>query len=162
MIEITENKIDIVGANLVGADPCVCPNTCGAVVTFEGRVRDHNDGKKVLKLFYDCYKPMAKKVLEEIRSEAISKWDIEEILVVHRIGEIPIGEISVWIAVLSAHREQAFEAAKYMIDELKQRVPIWKQETYTDGTKVWVEECCHASSLKGHDGRERSIGLSSR
>jgi len=141
MIKITENKI-------VGLDQCVCPEfndpSCGAIVTFEGRVRNHNDEKKVLKLFYDCYKPMAQKVLEEIREEAFNKYNVKEISVVHRVGEIPIGEIAVWIGVSSAHREEAFEAAKYMIDELKQRVPIWKQETYTDGNKVWVESCCHA------------------
>ena len=138
MIEITENKIEHEKLNKELYDL-----SCGAVVTFEGRIRNHNDLKEVSRLVYDCYKPMALKVLEEIQNEALKKWDINKIIAVHRIGEVPLGEISVWIGVVSVHRKEAFETCRFVIDEIKTKVPIWKQETYTDGTRVWVEDCCH-------------------
>ncbi len=156
MIEITENEIRV--EKLYGE---LYNLTCGAIVTFEGRVRNHNDLKQVIRLEYECYYPMAIKILEEIKSQAIEKWDIKKIIVVHRIGEIPIGDIAVWIGVMSHHREEAFEACRYVIDELKKRAPIWKRETYHDETAVWVEGCCVKSSSNGHLGREHSIGLSS-
>ena len=134
MIEIIENKIEFERLNKELYNP-----TCGGVVTFEGRVRNHNDSKEVLKLVYDCYKPMALKVLEEIQNEALKKWYVKKIIAVHRIGEIPIGDIAVWIGVTSVHRKESFEACQFMINEIKHKVPIWKKETYFAGLTKWVE-----------------------
>ena len=134
MIEITENKIEIERLNKELHNP-----SCGGVVIFEGRVRNHNDSKEVLKLVYDCYRPMALKVMEEIQSEALKKWYIKKIIIVHRIGEIPIGEIALWIGVTSVHRKESFEVCQFMVNEIKHKVPIWKKETYFDGFTKWVE-----------------------
>lgn len=134
MIEITENKIKV--EKLYGE---LYNITCGAVVTFEGRVRNHNDLKQVKKLEYECYYPMAIKVLEEIKNQALKRWDVKKIIAVHRIGEIPIGEIAVWIGVTSIHRKESFEACQFMINEIKHKAPIWKKETYLDGLTKWVE-----------------------
>lgn len=135
-------------------------SSCGAVVTFEGRVRDHNDEKKVIKLSYDCYYPMAMKILEEIRKNTLTRWNLSKLLIVHRIGEISIGEISIWIGVASVHRQEAFESCRFVIDEIKVKAPIWKKEIYSDGDYTWIEGCKHESSLNGHAGSEYSKGLS--
>ncbi|OGI08432.1 MAG: hypothetical protein A3I68_05775 [Candidatus Melainabacteria bacterium RIFCSPLOWO2_02_FULL_35_15] len=134
MIEITENKIQVekLYSELYNI-------ACGAVVTFEGRVRNHNDLKQVIKLEYECYYPMAMKVLEEIKNQALKKWNIKKLIAVHRIGEIPIGEIAVWIGIASVHRKESFEACQFVINEIKHKVPIWKRETYFDGFVKWVE-----------------------
>jgi molybdopterin synthase catalytic subunit len=116
--------------------------SCGAYVTFEGVVRDHHDGKKVVGLSYECYRPMALKVLETIREAALERWAITEMLIVHRTGEIPIGEAAVLVTAASAHRKEAFEACAWAMDEIKREAPIWKHETYADGTSLWVEDNC--------------------
>lgn len=134
MMEITENSIQV--EKLYNE---LYNITCGAVVTFEGRVRNHNDLKQVVKLEYECYYPMAMKVLEEIKNQALKKWNIKKLIAVHRIGEIPIGEIAVWIGVASVHRKESFEACQFVINEIKHKVPIWKRETYFDGLTKWVE-----------------------
>lgn len=134
MIEITENEIQI--EKLYGE---LYNITCGAIVTFEGRVRNHNDLKQVIKLEYECYYPMAIKIFEEIKSQALEKWNVKKLIAVHRIGEIPIGEIAIWIGVTSIHRKEAFEACQFVINEIKHKVPIWKKETYSDGLTKWVE-----------------------
>lgn len=136
MIDIVTSKIhtDDLYSKLADA-------ICGAVVTFDGMVRNHNDGKKITNLYYECYQPMALKVMNEIKEEALKKWDVKNIIAVHRIGNIPIGETAVWIGVSSVHRKETFEACKFMIDEIKHKVPIWKKETYADGTSLWVD-CC--------------------
>ena len=136
MIDIIKSKIpaDSLYSNLANV-------MCGAVVTFDGRVRNHNDGKEITNLYYECYYPMALKVMNEIKEEALGKWDVRKIIAIHRIGNIPIGEIAVWIGVSSVHRKEAFEACRFMIDEIKHKVPIWKKETYVDGTSCWVD-CC--------------------
>ena len=111
----------------------------GAVVTFGGTVRDFSRGRKVTHLFYESYSKMAVKQMEKIRSEALERWPIEEMAIVHRVGRMEIGETSVFIAVTSAHRAEAFEACRFAIDALKTRVPIWKKEFY-EGGEVWIEE----------------------
>lgn len=133
MIEIIENKIEVEKLNKAFDN-----STCGAVVTFEGRVRNHNDLKQVIRLEYECYYPMAIKVLEEIKNQALEKWDVKKLIAVHRIGEIPIGEIVVWVGVTSFHRKESFEACQFMINEIKHKVPIWKKETYFDGSTHYI------------------------
>ena len=110
----------------------------GAVVTFSGVVRDHSGKTRTDYLEYDAYVPMAEKMMAEIGSEAAAKWQTKEIAVLHRVGKVEIGEISGLISVASPHRAEAFQACSYVIDQLKERVPIWKKEVGEDGT-YWVE-----------------------
>jgi MoaE-MoaD fusion protein len=110
----------------------------GAVVVFDGIVRNHNQGRKTLYLEYEGYEPMALKRMEEIEAGARSRWPVNRIGIVHRLGRLEIGEASVVIVVTSAHRKAAFEACQYVIDTLKKTVPIWKKEFFADG-EVWVE-----------------------
>lgn len=110
----------------------------GAVVIFEGVVRNHSDDKTVRFLEYDAYESMALKKLEEVGSLAKSKFPIRDIAIVHRLGHMEIGECSTVIVVASAHRGPAFEACRFAIDTIKKIVPIWKKEFFEDG-EVWVE-----------------------
>jgi molybdopterin synthase catalytic subunit len=110
----------------------------GAVLLFLGVVRDRNEGRAVGHLEYDAYAEMAVAELRRIVVEARSRWAVGEIAVAHRIGRLEIGEVSVAIAVASPHRGEAYDASRYVIEELKQRVPIWKKEGYLDGTTGWL------------------------
>ncbi|HLY59456.1 MAG TPA: molybdenum cofactor biosynthesis protein MoaE [Terriglobia bacterium] len=110
----------------------------GAVVVFEGIVRDNSRGKKTLYLEYEGYEPMALQKMEEIRGEVKTKFSVDQVGMIHRLGRLEIGETSVAIIVTSAHRRAAFEACHYAIDRLKQIVPIWKKEFFEDGA-VWAE-----------------------
>uniref|UniRef100_A0A6B2LJ59 Molybdopterin synthase catalytic subunit n=1 Tax=Arcella intermedia TaxID=1963864 RepID=A0A6B2LJ59_9EUKA len=118
--------------------------SCGAVSTFVGVTRDHYNGKKVLKLEYEAYKPMAEKELFKICGLVREKWDVANISIYHKTGLVPIGEASVIIAISSVHRDTGLEAVHWAIDELKATVPIWKKEFYEDGS-VWKgnAECRH-------------------
>jgi molybdopterin converting factor subunit 1 len=110
----------------------------GAVVVFEGVVRNHSRGGKTLFLEYEVYEPMAVRKMEEIGREVREKFPVDGIGMIHRLGRLEIGETSVAIVVTSAHRAAAFEACRYAIDRLKQIVPIWKKEHFEDGA-VWAE-----------------------
>jgi molybdopterin synthase catalytic subunit len=110
----------------------------GACVTFEGRVRDQNDGKPVRALDYEAYEPLARKEGERILEEAARRFDILWASCVHRTGKLQLGDIAVWVAVAAAHRASALDACRYVIDETKARVPIWKREHYADGTTEWI------------------------
>lgn len=110
----------------------------GAVLLFVGVVRDHNDGRDVDHLDYTAYAKMAERELERIAREAEARWDCGEIGAVHRIGRLAIGEASVAIAVATPHRAEAYEASRYVIEELKKRVPIWKREGYVEGDNEWL------------------------
>ena len=118
----------------------------GAVVVFEGIVRNHSRGRKALYLEYEAYEPMALGSMEEIRGEAKRKFPVDQVVMVHRVGRLEIGETSVAIIVTAAHRAAAFDACRYAIDELKQRVPIWKKEYFEDGS-AWAEGAWHESTL---------------
>ncbi|HEV8598479.1 MAG TPA: molybdenum cofactor biosynthesis protein MoaE [Gemmatimonadales bacterium] len=111
----------------------------GGVSSFVGLVRDHHGGRPVRGLAYSAYEPMAEAVCGEIIAEAESRWPVR-VALQHRLGELTIGEVAVAIAVAGNHRDEAFAACRYVIEELKRRVPIWKRETYADGTVEWVEE----------------------
>ncbi len=110
----------------------------GALVVFEGVVRNNSQDKAVRFLEYDAYEPMALKKIEEIGSRARNQFAIRDIAIVHRLGRMDIGECSVAIIVASAHRGPAFEACRFAIDTIKEIVPIWKKEFYEDG-EVWIE-----------------------
>jgi len=109
----------------------------GAIVTFIGTTRNHNEGRHIHSLEYEAYPGMDEKEMQTIGEEAGQQWDVKGIAVVHRIGQVPIGEASIVIAVSTAHRDDAFKACRYIIDELKKRVPIWKKEIY-EGGEVWI------------------------
>lgn len=112
--------------------------SAGACVTFEGWVRDKNAGRAVLRLGYQAYPPLARSEGERIIVEAREKFAIVDARCVHRIGTLEIGELAVWVGVSAAHRDAAFSACRYIIDEVKLRVPIWKNEHYTDGESGWL------------------------
>jgi molybdopterin synthase catalytic subunit len=112
---------------------------CGAIALFLGTTRDHHQGKKVVTLSYEAYEPMAVAALAAIEQAAIRRFDIKVCTIIHRLGEVPIIESSVMVAVAAAHREPAFEACRWAMDELKRTVPIWKKEHYDEGGEAWVE-----------------------
>ncbi|MGL1933453.1 MAG: molybdenum cofactor biosynthesis protein MoaE [Fibrobacterales bacterium] len=116
----------------------------GAFTSFEGWIRDHNDGKEVLRLEYESYKELAEKEGNRIINEAIETFGIHSAYCDHRVGKLEIGGIAVWVGVNAAHRGEAFDACRYIIDNVKKRVPIWKNEHYTDGSTEWVV-CTHHS-----------------
>ena len=109
----------------------------GGVATFLGLVRNHHQGDKVIGLHYTAYEPMAEAVCAEIVAEAAAKWPVT-VGLRHRLGELAVGDIAVAVAAAGDHRDEAFSACRYVIEELKARVPIWKQERYADGTVDWV------------------------
>ena len=111
----------------------------GASILFVGTVRDVNDGRAVSGIEYAAYESMAMRELESIVSEAASRFDVSDIVVEHRIGQLGLGDASVVIAAAHAHRAQAYDASRFVIEEIKRRVPIWKREEYVDGTREWID-----------------------
>lgn len=130
---ITEEVLstdDILGR--VGADED------GAILLFLGVVRDHNDDRPVTGMEYEAYGEMAEGVLENIASEVEERWETDRVVILHRIGPLEIGEASVAIAVSTPHRAEAYEASRYVIEEIKERLPVWKREHYEDGERRWL------------------------
>ena len=123
----------------------------GAVCLFDGIVRDNTRGRKTLHLDYEAYEEMALKQMHGLRAEAIEKFKVREVAVVHRLGRLAIGETSVLIAVASAHRGAAFEACRWLVDTLKKTVPIWKREQFADGA-VWTDGEPFPAELTGLAG----------
>ena len=111
----------------------------GATILFVGTVRDVNDGRSVMGMEYSAYRSMAERELGEIVREASDEFDTSDIVVEHRLGALELGEASVAIAVAHPHRGAAYDASRYVIEQLKRRVPIWKFEHYVDGTREWVD-----------------------
>jgi molybdopterin synthase catalytic subunit len=111
----------------------------GASIIFVGTVRDVNDGRAVSGIEYTTYETMAVRELEAIVAEAASRFGTTDVVVEHRVGRLGLGEASVVIAVAHPHRAQAYDASRFIIEELKRRVPIWKREEYVDGTRAWVD-----------------------
>ena len=110
----------------------------GAVCVFDGIVRDNTRGRKTLYLDYEAYREMALAQMRKLADEAVARFGVREVAMVHRLGRLQVGETSVLIAVASAHRAAAFEACRWLIDTLKKTVPIWKRETFADGA-VWAD-----------------------
>lgn len=110
----------------------------GAAIAFEGVVRNNTRGRQTLYLDYEAYEGMALKLMEDLAEEALRRFKIRDVAIVHRVGRLEIGEISVLIAVTSAHRGAAYEASRWLIDTLKRSVPIWKKEYFVDGA-VWAD-----------------------
>jgi len=143
MFQITSDRIDAEQLRKNIEDP-----TCGGVVVFDGLVRNHHNGKAVSKLSYEHHPVMAHPEGEKVIQECLEKFPITHAVAVHRVGDIPIGEAAVITMAASAHRAEAFAACQYLIDEIKTRVPIWKHETYEDGTSVYIEQCEGCCSKK--------------
>jgi molybdopterin synthase catalytic subunit len=114
---------------------------CGAVVSFEGCVRDQNEGRRVLRLEYEIYRPLALKEGRRIVEEARSRWPLRQLVCAHSEGLLDLGQVAVFVGAAAPHRDAAFAAARYVIDEAKRRLPIWKLEHYADGERRWVG--CH-------------------
>lgn len=133
MIALTHQTIDT-AALLAG----VGSPLAGAVVVFVGTTREFTGERQTESLSYECYAEMAEKTLQQLEADARRRWPLVDCAIVHRLGPVAIGEASVAIAVSSAHRRVAFEAGQWLIDTLKEIVPIWKQEHWADGTTEWV------------------------
>ncbi|MGE0386442.1 MAG: molybdenum cofactor biosynthesis protein MoaE [Gammaproteobacteria bacterium] len=116
----------------------IAAGSCGAAAVFIGTLRDFNDGAGVQRMTLDHYPGMTERHLERIAAEAIERWPLAECLIIHRVGEIALGEAIVLCAAWSAHRSAAFDACRFLIEDLKQRAPFWKKETRADGER-WVE-----------------------
>ena len=138
MIEITHKPLDPQPATA-----SVRRDSNGAVVTFLGTTRRTSMDKTVLYLEYEGYVPMALKKLREIADEVAQKWPIQDISIVHRIGRLEIEDISLVVAIASPHRKEAFQACGFVVDRIKETVPIWKKEVFEDG-QVWVGCQSHA------------------
>ena len=110
----------------------------GACASFEGWVRDHNDGRAVDGLRYEAYAELAEREGRAVLEEAVHRFDIVSACCVHRIGELAIGDLAVWVGASAAHRDAAFAACRWIIDEVKARVPIWKHERYREGDAGWL------------------------
>jgi len=130
---------------------------CGGYASFEGWVRNHNEGHRVSRLEYEAFEPLALKEAERIMAEAVERFGIEHAACVHRIGDLAIGDMAVWVGASARHRHEAFLACRYIIDEVKHRVPIWKKEHYENGDSGWVNcERCAAPSEHTHEADARS------
>ncbi|MDE2304915.1 MAG: molybdenum cofactor biosynthesis protein MoaE [Gammaproteobacteria bacterium] len=154
----SQTPIDTVAARRELLDP-----SAGGFVSFEGWVRDHNEGLAVRRLEYEAFVELALKEGERILAETLKRFPIRHALCLHRIGDLAIGDLAVWVGVSASHRGEAFEACRYVIDEVKHRVPIWKKEHYLNGDSGWVncercaaaphhhEEHAHPHAHRGHD-----------
>ncbi|GAB4157484.1 MAG: molybdenum cofactor biosynthesis protein MoaE [Planctomycetaceae bacterium] len=133
MIELTHEEIDTTALL-----ESVRSTQSGAVVLFLGTVRELTNGRQTVALDYDAYPEMAEAKLAELEAEARENWPVDKLAIVHRLGHLKLGDVSVAVAVSCPHRHQAFEAGRFLIDELKIRVPIWKKENWADGSTEWV------------------------
>ena len=134
MFKITSDEIEL--GDVIRA---VEAGDAGAIVHFLGVVRNNTEGREVSYLEYEAYPPMAEKKMAEIAQEIHEKWGLDRVAMIHRVGRLEIGEVSVAVAVASPHRREAFEACHYAMNRLKQIVPIWKREVWTDGEEEWVK-----------------------
>lgn len=128
-------------------------SSAGACVTFEGWVRDENEGRNVTSLEYEGYEAVAVKEGEKILEEAKQKFALLGVRCVHRVGHLAVGDLAVWVGVTAGHRAEAFAACQFIIDEIKHRLPIWKKEHYTDGDSGWVNcqvPAGHAAAREKH------------
>ncbi|KAK7499658.1 hypothetical protein BaRGS_00008999 [Batillaria attramentaria] len=144
-VDVTEDRLSVEDITERATSP-----TSGAIGLFVGTTRNNFEGKTVLRLEYEAYMPMAKKKMLETCELVRDKWNVENIVMVHRIGVVPVGEASIVIAVSSPHRKEALEAVHFAIDHVKATVPVWKKEIYGDESSSWKQnkECTWSGS--GH------------
>ncbi len=127
---------------------------CGGFAAFEGWVRNHNEGQRVTRLEYEAFVPLAVREGERIITEARERFGIRNALCVHRLGALDLGEVAVWVGSAAAHRDEAFRACRYIIDEVKHRLPIWKKEYYVSGDSGWVN--CERCAAPGAEADSRA------
>ena len=130
------------------ADPA-----CGGYAAFEGWVRDSNEGQRVRGLEYEAFEALGVREGERIVADAIARFGVAHAACVHRIGALAVGELAVWVGVSAAHRDEAFRACRYIIDEVKHRLPIWKKEHYLNGDSGWVN-CERCAAAPAHAAAE--------
>lgn len=142
MFRIIGEPIDVAALRETLMDP-----GCGGYAAFEGWVRDHHEGRRVRGLEYEAYESLATEEGRRILDEARERFGVKRAACVHRVGTLAIGDLAVWVGVSSPHRDEAFLACRYIIDELKARLPIWKKEHYVEGESAWVDcaRCRHAA-----------------
>jgi len=145
MFEIRSRRLDVARVLAAVRDPAA-----GAVVVFTGTTRRTNAGRRVVRLEYEAHEAMALREMRRLAAEAKGRWGLRKVAMVHRVGLVPVGEPSVVIAVSAGHREEAFAAGRWLIDRLKEIVPIWKKERYRDGA-VWI------GAQQGGPPRRRAI-----
>ena len=142
----SRTPLDVSALRSALADPA-----CGGYAAFEGWVRDHNEGQRVRHLEYEAYEALAVREAERIIAEAGARFGVAHAACAHRVGDLEVGELAVWVGVSAAHRDEAFRACRYIIDEIKHRLPIWKKEHYLGGDSGWVNcERCAAPSAHQH------------
>ncbi len=140
---LSSAALDTVALRAELADP-----SCGGYAAFEGWVRDHNEGQRVTRLEYEAYAPLALREGERVVAEACAHFGLRGALCVHRVGALELGELAVWVGVAAPHRDEAFRGCRYIIDEVKHRLPVWKKEHYANGDSGWVNcERCAAAPL---------------
>ena len=144
MMQLTDGVIDAATLRDALSNPAA-----GGFCAFEGWVRNENEGKTVQRLEYEAYEPLAITEGNKVLAEARSQFPYLEACCVHRTGLLEIGDLAVWVGVASAHRDEAFKACRFIIDELKSRLPIWKKEHYADGDSGWVN--CERCAQHVHD-----------
>ena len=133
-VAVTAHVLDIAAIRQDLVDP-----ECGAVVLFEGCPRNNHEGRAVEGLGFEAFVPMAEGELATLREEAVAAFTLKHCIIHHRLGEVPLGEAAVVVACASPHRQEAFAALSWIMDRLKERVPIWKSEHYAEGGNAWVE-----------------------
>lgn len=133
-VAVVEGPLDAPALRVAAQDP-----RAGAVVVFEGCARDHHGGRAVRELAYEAYGPMAEAQLTQLRAEALARFGLWACLIHHRIGVVPLTQAAVVVVTAASHRREAFEAAAWIMDRLKERVPIWKRERYPEDPEAWVE-----------------------
>lgn len=138
--------------------PQLANRQAGGFVTFEGRVRDHNEGRDVVGIEYEAFEEMAVSEGDAILSEALRRFGVLEAEAVHRVGPLMVGDMAVWVGTAAAHRKEAFLATEFIIDEIKHRLPIWKRERYVDGDSEWVQ-CTHGPNVSEADLYARQVRL---
>ena len=143
---VSETAIDVDAAKSAVSD-----HGCGALVVFEGWIRNHNEGQAVERLEYEVYRPVAEKEGARIIDEALERFGVSHAICIHREGLLELGDIAVIVCVSSPHRGEAFDACRYIIDQTKVRLPIWKKEHYVSGVSEWVncEHCAAADHSHG-------------
>ena len=139
--------LDVATLRTALADPA-----CGGFAAFEGWVRDHNDGQRVRLLEYEAFEALAVREAERIVAEAVARFGVAHAACAHRVGSLAVGDLAVWVGVSAAHRDEAFRACRFIIDEIKHRLPIWKKEHYLGGDSGWVNcERCAAPASHTHE-----------
>jgi molybdopterin synthase catalytic subunit len=151
MFRIVRRRIDLAALDRAVRDP-----RAGAIVTFVGTTRNENAGRSVRRLEYEAFASMATKEMRRLAADAARRWALRKVAMVHRIGVVPVGEASVAIAVAAGHRGEAFEASRWLIDRLKEIVPIWKKEHYRGG-EIWI-----GAQQGGPPSRRRSDAAGTR